>query len=56
VPFPFPDGQFPSELGAVIQRTVLDGTEPARVVIHADEGGWLVGDGVNDPNLPGAED
>lgn len=54
VPFPFPDGQFPAGLGAAVQRTVLDGTEPAREVIHAVDGSWLVGDGINDPNLPGS--
>jgi len=54
LPFPFEDARFPAGLGAVVQRTVLDGAEPARAVIHTDEGSWLVGDGVNDPNLPGA--
>ena len=24
------------------------------MVIHTDDGSWLVGDGVKDPNLPGA--
>jgi len=23
-------------------------------VVHADDGSWLIGDGVNDPNIPGA--
>ena len=54
LPFPFPDGKFPASLGAVIQRTVFENAEPARAVIHTDEGSWLVGDGINDPNLPGA--
>lgn len=54
LPFPFDDGVFPANLGAVVQRTVLDGREPAREVIHDADGDWLVGDGVNDPNLPGA--
>ncbi len=54
MPFPFSDGRFPPELGAVIQRTVLDGHEPAREVIHDEENNWLVGDGITDPNLPGA--
>jgi hypothetical protein len=53
VPFPFRDGSFPPELGAVIQRSVLEGREPARVVIHTEENDWAVGDGVGDPNLPG---
>ena len=53
LPFPFDGDEFPAALGAVIQRTVLDGVEPAREVIHAPDGSWLVGDGVNDPNLPG---
>lgn len=50
LPFPFDGGAFPRQLGAVIQRTVLRGDEPAREVIHADDGSWVVGDGVNDPN------
>lgn len=54
VPFPFPDGRFPRELGAVVQKTVLEGQEPAREVIHAEDNSWLIGDGVNDPNLPDA--
>lgn len=54
LPFPFERNEFPAELGAVVQQTVLQGDEPAREVIHADDGAWLIGDGVNDPNLPGA--
>lgn len=54
LPFPFQDGTFPRQLGAVIQRSVLRGEEPAREVVHAEDGSWLVGDGVNDPNEPGA--
>ncbi|MBM2620981.1 hypothetical protein JIG36_36325 [Actinoplanes sp. LDG1-06] len=54
VPFPFPEGQFPHSLGAVVQRTVLEGVEPARQVFHTADNSWNVGDGVNDPNEPGA--
>lgn len=54
VPFPFPEGLFPSQLGVVVQRTVADGDEPAREVIHTEDNSWLVGDGIWDPNLPGA--
>jgi hypothetical protein len=54
VPFPFATERFPDELGAVIQTTVLDGKEPAREVGHTADNSWFVGDGVNDPNLPGA--
>lgn len=54
LPFPFEDGRFPRQLGAVVQRTVADGEEPAREVIHAEDNSWVVGDGINDPNLPGA--
>ena len=54
LPFPFDGDVFPRQLGAVVQRTVLNGTEPARQVIHASDGSWLVADGVNDPNEPGA--
>lgn len=53
-PFPYPGGRFPSELGAVIQRTVVEGREPARLVIHDGEGDWMIGDGLTDPNAPGA--
>ena len=54
LPFPFEGGRFPRELGAVVQRTVLTGDEPARQVVHAADGSWLVGDGIHDPNEPGA--
>jgi hypothetical protein len=54
LPFPFEDGRFPDSLGAVVQRTVLNGEQPAREVVHAPDGSWLVGDGVHDPNVPGA--
>lgn len=43
-----------SELAGVVQRTVVRGELPARVVVHDDEGDWLIGDGVNDPNEEGA--
>ncbi|HEX8082610.1 MAG TPA: hypothetical protein VF557_20545 [Jatrophihabitans sp.] len=54
LPFPFPGGRFPANLGAVVQVTVLRGDEPARLVIHDSDGSWLVGDGMNDPNEPAA--
>lgn len=54
LPWPFPGGEFPIELGAVVQRTVLEGELPALMVAHAADGSWMVGDGVNDPNQPGA--
>lgn len=54
VPFPFEHDVFPRQLGAVIQRTVLRGDQPAREVVHAHDGSWLVADGVNDPNEPNA--
>lgn len=54
MPFPFPGDRFPDQLGAVVQLTVLNGEEPAREVVHGDDGSWLVGDRRHDPNLPGA--
>lgn len=54
MPFPFPGDAFPPELGAVVQCTVLRGERPALEVVHAPDGSWLVGDGVDDPNVPGA--
>ena len=52
--WPFDGDTFPPELGAVVQRTVLDGQLPALVVGHAADGDWYVGDGINDPNVRGA--
>ena len=54
LPWPFPDGRFPASLGAVIMRTVLEGRLPALQVVHTPDNGWAIGDGVNDPNEPGA--
>ena len=53
-PWPFADDQFPRELGAVVQRTVLSGERPALVVIHTEDNGWVVGDDTTDPNEPDA--
>lgn len=47
-------GAFSSDVYAIVQKTVIEGKLPALFVIHDDEGDWLVGDGVNDPNLEGA--
>jgi hypothetical protein len=54
LPFPFDGNEFPSQLGAVVQRTVLSGEQPAREVTHTADGDWLVGDGISDPNAPDA--
>jgi hypothetical protein len=54
VPWPFPEGVFPADLGAVVQRTVLEGSMPALLVEHDADGGWSIGDDVNDPNEPDA--
>ena len=51
--WPFEHGEFPSNLGAVVQWTVANGELPALYVGHTDENSWLVGDGVNDPNVAG---
>jgi hypothetical protein len=54
LPWPFEGNAFPAALGAVVQKTVLDGVLPALVVGHTRDGDWYVGDGLNDPNEPGA--
>ncbi|GAA3143041.1 hypothetical protein GCM10010466_37520 [Planomonospora alba] len=54
MPFPFPGGRFPPELGAVVQRTVVSGELPALIVIHDDENDWLIGDGITDASDPTA--
>ena len=51
---PFAGDEFPAALGATVQRTVLDGELPALIVGHFPSDGWHIGDGINDPNLPGA--
>lgn len=53
MPWPFPDGRFPDELGAVVMTSVLSGTRPALQVLHDPENGWSIADGVDDPNTPG---
>jgi hypothetical protein len=42
------------EVAGVVQRTIVNGEMPALVVVHDDDGDWLIGDGVNDPNEDGA--
>ncbi|CAN5138623.1 hypothetical protein BH23CHL9_BH23CHL9_09810 [soil metagenome] len=54
VPWPFPGDRFPPELGVVVMRTVLDGRRPACLVWHSPDNDWAIGDGVDDPNAPGA--
>lgn len=54
LPWPYPGGTFPHDLGAVVQLTVLEGLMPALLVVHFDDGSWAIGDGVNDPNEPDA--
>ncbi|MGW7824514.1 hypothetical protein ACWGLF_42050 [Streptomyces puniciscabiei] len=38
------------DAAGVVQRTIINGELPALIVVHDDEGDWLIGDGVNDPN------
>jgi hypothetical protein len=45
LPFLVEGDEFPAGLGAVIQRTVLDGSEPARVGIHTPDWLWLLAGG-----------
>jgi hypothetical protein len=54
LPFPFADGRFPDELGAVALRSVVDGSEPVRSVRHSSENDWSFTDLFTDPNAPGA--
>jgi hypothetical protein len=54
LPWPFERAEFPSDLGAVVQRTVANGEFPSLYVGHTEDNSWLVGDGVNDPNAGGA--
>ena len=41
-------------VAGVVQRTIINGELPALIVVHDDEGDWLIGDGINDPNEDGA--
>ena len=54
MPWPFDDGRFPADLGAVVMHTVLDGRRPALLVWHSEDNDWAIGDGIDDPNEPGA--
>jgi hypothetical protein len=54
VGFPFPNERFPDELGAVVQRSILEGAQPVRYVGHTPENEWCLSDGVTDANAPGA--
>jgi hypothetical protein len=54
LPWPFENDEFPPHLGAVVMRTVLDGELPALQIVHFPDNSWVVADGVNDPNEPGA--
>ena len=54
LPWPFEGDRFPEQLGAVVAKTVLSGEFPAREVVHTPENEWAIGDGVTDPNEPGA--
>ncbi|MFE1308089.1 hypothetical protein [Streptomyces sp. NPDC058755] len=49
-----PTSALAAGVAGVIQRTIINGELPALIVIHDDEGDWLIGDGINDPNEDGA--
>lgn len=51
--WPFESGAFPPALGAVVMRSVLDGSRPALQVLHDPEGDWGITDG-GDPNVAGS--
>jgi hypothetical protein len=50
----FSDMEPSLDMAAVVQHTVARGELPALVVVRDDEDYWLVGDGIGDPNSPGA--
>ena len=54
LPWPFPNNEFPADLGAVVMHTVLEEAMPALQVLHDPEGGWAIADGVGDQNDPNA--
>lgn len=41
------------DVAGVVQKTVIYEGLPALVVVHDEDGDWLVGDGVHDPNEDG---
>jgi hypothetical protein len=45
IPWLFPVAAFPETLDAVVQRTVLSGDLPARLVVYDSGNDWCVGDG-----------
>lgn len=50
LPWPFPNDQFPENLGAAVHKSVLIGRRPALQVIHDEEGAWGVADAIDEPN------
>lgn len=51
IPWPFPNDQFPDDLGAVVMNSVLDGRRPALQVVHFDTGIWGVADAIDSPSV-----
>lgn len=55
LPWPFPGGAFPQDLGAVVLRDVLSGRAPALQVVHFDDGYWGISDGHHVPSAKNLE-
>jgi hypothetical protein len=50
LPWPFPEDQFPENLGAAVHKSVLSGRRPALQVIHGEDGAWGVADAIDQPD------
>ena len=55
MPWPFPGGSFPQDLGAVVMRNVLSGEAAALQVVHFEDGYWGVADGRRLPSTRNLE-
>jgi hypothetical protein len=51
IPWPFPNDQFPDDLGAVVMNSVLDGRRPALQIVHFETGSWGVADAIDRPKV-----
>lgn len=48
-PWPYPNDEFPIDVGAVVMNSIIEGRRPALQVVHFESGIWGVADGVDAP-------
>jgi hypothetical protein len=48
-PWPYPNDEFPIDVGAVVMNSIIESRRPALQVVHFDTGIWGVADAVDAP-------